>query len=98
HARRAPSTVRAAVRIPVGQRSQPGISLRSSVGGALARPRPALADVSAVVWMEVAHPAAESAAQRETAAIAFLYSGGQRVKVMIILLNPRSTKPKNRRY
>ena len=48
--------------------------------------------------MEVAYAAVESAPAREKAAFALLRPGGERSKFMIILLNPRATKPKNRRY
>ncbi len=40
----------------------------------------------------------ESPVETAAAALAVLYSRGEPLEPMILLLNPRATKPKNRRY
>src|SRR4051794_30841989 len=57
-----------------------------------------MADLPAVVWMELASPALEGAPRAPPAAIAILYSRSELSEAMITLLNPRATRPKNRRY
>src|ERR1700680_215782 len=55
-----------------------------------------MANLRALVRLELGPPAIESAPAGPPAAFAILYSGSE--FFMIILLNPRATKPKNRRY
>src|SRR5690348_9454639 len=49
-----------------------------------------------LVWVRVDAAALEGAARRAPAALALLDSGGN--LRMIVLLHPRSTRPKNRRF
>src|SRR5229473_2228797 len=55
-----------------------------------------MANLHALVWLELALSAFESAPAGPSAAFPILHSGSE--LFMIILLNPRATKPKNRRY
>src|ERR1700730_10548151 len=57
-----------------------------------------MANLRALVWLELALSSFESAPAGPPAAFPILYSGSDFSKLMIILLNPRATKPKNRRY
>ena len=57
-----------------------------------------MANLRALVRLELALAAFESAPAGPPAAFQILYSSSELFKLMIILLNPRATKPKNRRY
>src|SRR3954467_10678874 len=51
-----------------------------------------------MVRVAVAHAPAESAAAKKQASFEFRHPRGEFFAQMIILLHPRSTKPKNRRF
>src|SRR5947209_15511260 len=57
-----------------------------------------MAGISAMVWLALARSARQSARSKAQTSFTFLDSCREFLASMIILLHPRSTKPKNRRF
>ena len=83
---------------PFRQHRQPRIPVRIATGRTVARAAHAVANLPAVVWLEMAYAAVEGAAARRSVRRRDFGFWWRALKQMIILLNPRATRPKNRRY